>query len=129
MGWGFLGSIGSAFKDVAKVAALPIIAPTMLAVRGIKSVAGLLTPGGQEQTLTAEAPVTPEIDTTKSVYQQDVTAKAVASAQVKEAQRIKTRRGTGATILTNPMGITKAATVMKPTLGLSNPEDKNLLGL
>lgn len=126
---GFWGSV----KKVAKVAAAPIILPTVVAVKGLQTVAGLLTPDAADAPVapvaSAEASTSPEVDTTKSILKQDVTAKAVAAAQVSEAKKIKARKGTGATILTNPMGITKAATVTKPTLGLSNTEGKNLLGL
>lgn len=122
---------------VLSVVAAPVTGAALVAskaVKGTASVIGSLVGGNQQQqTQAAAAPVeeTKSIDTTKDIYKQDVTAKAVAAAQTTEAKRIKSRKGTGATIMTNPLGIQKAATVLKPTLGTSQSDEQksNLLGL
>lgn len=119
---------------VLSVVAAPVTSVASLvaskAIGGATSILGALVNSSQQQTQAAAAQ-TKSIDTTKDVYKQDVTAKAIAAAQNKEAKAIKSRKGTGATIMTNPLGIQKAATVLKPTLGTSQSDEQkaNLLGL
>ena len=120
-------------KALGVIAAPVTLGASIVGGAIVKKVGGLLSGGSSEQPEAAATVVeeTPTVDTTKSVYEQDVTAKAVAAAQTKEINAIKSRKGTGATVLTNPLGIKKAATVMKPTLGtsVSDEQKSNLLGL
>jgi len=124
------GALGTAAGILAPVATIATLGTVKIGKAVVKGAVSLLSGGTPTADKMLEGVVEapkPEIDTTKSIYKQDVTAKAVAAAQVKEQKAIKARKGTGATILTNPLGIEKNATILKPTLGVVSDENKKTL--